>query len=157
MKPKNYKLTKNFSLYEYMEGQAMPNEAIKLAWQNFTPEIEEKIKLFMPVVQEIRDWVNVEFRNENQGKEIGLVITSGFRSKEWEIKQGRSGKSQHTICACDIKAVNCPPLLALDIHKAIYSRWDKVWNGGLAIKYGNINATGFIHIDPRKERKRWVY
>lgn len=151
-KPTNYQLTKNFSLYEYMEGQAMPTNAIKLAWMYFTPELEAKIKAFMPELQSIRDWANAEFKFENNGKEIGIAITAGYRPKEWELMQGRSGNSQHTICAVDFRFINCPKPLADDILQAVYDKYNKTWKGGLAIKQGS-----FIHLDPLPGGRRWKY
>ncbi len=152
-KKQNYNLTPNFTLYEYMQGEAMPNEAIRLAWQDFTTDNETAVQKFMPTIQAIRDWVNSEFKNENNGKSISLVITCGFRSRQWELKQGRSGNSQHTICAVDFMVGNCNLQLSKDILKAVFERWDKFYIGGLAIN----EKANFIHIDYRGKKARWSY
>lgn len=67
---------------------------------------------------------------------IPFIITSAFRNKEWELKQGRNGTSSHTKgLAVDLKAEN-----SVNRHKII-----------VALLSVGLNRIGigknFIHVD----------
>ena len=85
------KLTANFTLEEFIEGE-MPKEAIRLNYDLITVEQRKNIGLIANELQKLRDKTKAEFGS----KFSGFKITSGLRQKEWELKQGRSGNSQHT-------------------------------------------------------------
>jgi len=158
MKKNNYKITDNFSLYDYMEGASMPQQAIELAWKHFTDANEAAIKAFMPELETIDARVKELFGNDK-----GVKITSGFRPKAWEILKGRPGTSQHTIVAIDFDLTGFASVKdESDAIAKLYKELDKTWKGGLAIKdptyeNGKITKSGFIHIDPRGFKTRWKY
>ena len=166
MKPENTKLSEHFTLYEYVEGAAMPNNAIEMNWKAWSDEHEAKVKEHIETLEQLRTWLNHCYKSHNDDKTISLSITAGFRCLEWEKHQGRSGNSQHTVCAFDIKASNCSRELSIKLHNAIYNYFDaNKWMGGLAIKHAT-SGTGFIHLDfrtPTQEHvkrgygARWVY
>jgi uncharacterized protein YcbK (DUF882 family) len=153
MKKNNYKITDNFSLYQYMEGVSMPKQAIELAWKHFTAENEAAIKAFMPELETILSRVKELF-----GTDKGIRITAGFRPVAWEKLKGRDGTSQHTIVAIDFDLTGFETIEKQAAAIAIlYRELDKTWTGGLAIKKPSKGKSGFIHIDPRKAKARWNY
>lgn len=147
------KLTNNFSLKEFLEGK-MPKEAIKLNYALLTIEQSKNIILIAEKLQEIRGLTKAEFGS----KFTGFKITSGLRQKEWEIKQKRSGNSQHT----QGWAVDFQPICA-DADYLIIFAWVfkslQDFNGGVAQKKPNLQAglKGFIHLDLRGVKARWEY
>lgn len=153
-------LTKNFRLYEFIEAQ-MPDEAIALNWKYFLPEYILRWELLALELEKMRKLINDNFESDLLFPEIGIRISAGFRCKEWELIRGRSGNSQHTICAADIQPVRCSMEQAVKILHFIYSKYNEYWKGGLAIKYpskqGNLLLIGFVHIDIRGKRARWTY
>lgn len=174
---KKINLTKNITFHEYMEG-TLPTLAYNLNWKSFNnlndtqkEEFINKAKQVAIEVQKERDYINEHFKHENNNKEFTVLITSGFRCKEWELHQGRSGASQHTIAAIDFVIMNCSLELSAKIHKDIFDRRNKSWLGGFAIKYpttskGKLTTSGFIHIDCRQPDTyqiqrgygaRWIY
>lgn len=167
MKPQNYKLSQNFTLYEYVEGYIMPKEARDMNWKAWNETLEKAVKDNIHHLQEIRDWVQEKFKEKNNGNPIPIIITAGFRCKEWELKQRGKDTSQHTICAFDFTAFAKDTALSIEINKAVYDYiHNKKWMGGLAIKHPSNGTTGFIHIDfrtPTSEHirrgygARWVY
>jgi hypothetical protein len=151
----NTKLTRNFHLYEFIEAQ-LPFEAVALNWKNisaFKMDLWERQAL---EIQRMRNMVNQNFKSDLGFDEIGIRILSGFRCREWELIRKRSGNSQHTICATDTQPTNCSRDQAIKINLWIHEQY-KDWPGGLAIKHGSGDLVGFIHLDPREGRARWVY
>jgi hypothetical protein len=78
-----------------------------------------------------------------------LIITSAYRPPHINAAVGGASNSQHLYsesAAVDfyIKDVSL---------SAIYNYLDPIWTGGLAISHRD----GFIHIDGRGYRDRWVY
>ena len=158
---KNFNLTRNITFNEYMEG-TLPFLARKMNWDYFNKldiqEQEQFIKRATRICQElqnIRNWVNLKFGNELNDEEFKVQITSGFRCKEWELHQKRSGKSQHTISAIDFKILSSSLKFNAEVMAEIFEKYDKTWLGGIAIKKptlraGKIISTGFIHIDNRQ-------
>ena len=134
-------------------------------------EFIEKAKNVAKEVQIERDYINEHFKNKNNNKEFTILITCGFRCKEWELHQGRSGLGQHPIAAIDFVISNCDVELSAEMHKDIFNRRYKTWLGGFAIKYPStynkkMTVSGFIHLDcrtPDREQKqrgygaRWIY
>jgi len=155
------KLTKNFSLYEFIEGQ-LPPQAIELNWRHLNEMDLAKIEQAAQHAQTIRDLINQEFKSDLSHKEIGLRITSGFRCRAWELAQGRSGNSQHTIAAYDCQPTNCSNEQAVGILAWLHNRFKRTYVGGLAIKKptvekGKYTKVGFIHFDFRGHVARWEY
>jgi uncharacterized protein YcbK (DUF882 family) len=157
------KLTANFSLKELIEAQ-MPADAIRINNEDITDAEKENCKRIAEVLQDLRNKVNAKFRGKG-GRGIGLRITSGYRSKRWELLRGRSGNSMHVqALAADVVPVNCVnDAQYIEIYKWILHEY-RNWNGGLAnmdykFKKGStteIESYGFIHID-LGTRRRWKY
>ena len=72
---------------------------------------------------------------------IPFIATSGFRSEEWELKQGRDGTSSHTKgLAIDLKAEDSP------------TRY-KLINSLLSVGLNRIGiGKNFIHVDMDKDK-----
>jgi len=72
---------------------------------------------------------------------IPIIPTSGFRSEEWELKQGRDGTSSHTKgLAIDLKAEDSP------------TRY-KLINSLLSVGLYRIGiGKNFIHVDMDKDK-----
>lgn len=147
------KLTANFELKEFIEGQ-MPKEAIKMNYDQITEQQKKNIGLIAVELQKLRDKTKAEFGS----KFTGFKITSGLRQKAWEIKQKRSGNSQH------VKgwAVDFQPICANEDYLIIFG-WVfnqlENFNGGVAQKKPDLarGLKGFIHLDLRGSRARWEY
>lgn len=100
-------------------------------------------------------------------KNIGLMVTSGWRCKQWEFLKGRNGTSFHTIAAVDVRPTNCSPEMAVEIlawMDEFYSSKEPGhgWFGGFAVakpRYsatGELQSIGFAHYDLGR-RRRWKY
>jgi len=157
----NTQLTENFSLYEFIEGQ-LPPEGVAMNWKHIAEMEIVKLKQAAEHAQSIRDLVNTEFKSDNSYKEIGLRITSGWRCRAWELHQGRSGNSQHTIAAYDAQPTNCSNEQAVAILAWLLNKYKRSYVGGLASKKpsianGRYVTIGFIHFDFRGKIARWEY
>ena len=147
------KLTANFTLEEFIDGE-MPKEAIKMNYDLISDEQRKNIGLIAVELQKLRDKTKAEFGS----KFTGFKITSGLRQKAWELKQKRSGNSQHTKGW----AVDFQPICANEDYMIIFNWIFKQlenFNGGVAQKKPNLKAglKGFIHLDLRGSRARWEY
>ena len=153
-------LTKHFRLYEFLEAQ-MPWEAISMNWKYIQPDHIDRWERMALELEKVRKLVNDNYKSDINFPEIGLRITAGYRCKEWELFRGRSGNSQHTICAVDFQPINTSREFAAKILQFVYDKYYHWWAGGLAIKHpskeGNILLIGFIHLDPREKKARWIY
>lgn len=157
----NRQLTKNFSLYEFIEG-SLPPDGVALNWKNIHQMDISRIEEAAHHAQSIRDLINREFRSDLGHPEIGLRITSGWRCRDWELRMGRSGDSQHTIAAYDAVPLLCSKNQAVSIIGFLYHRFSRSYVGGFAIKKptyegGQIILPGFVHFDFRGKIARWVY
>lgn len=160
----NRKITDNFSLYEFIEA-TLPAEAVALNWKHISEFREAEFIKLANFLQSLRNSINQQFRAENNGNEIGLRITSGFRCKAWERLRKRSGDSQHTIAAADVQPTNCSPQLAVKIMDHLCKKYHPRTTGhfgGFAIKRpdienGRILRIGFLHYDLRGWTARWEY
>ncbi len=157
----NKRLTTNYTLWEMIEGQ-LPENGKRMNWSNIDQMDLLKIQEAAEHAQVIRDLINKEFKSDISTKEIKLRINSGWRCRDWELNQKRSGKSQHTIAAYDAVPINCSPELAARIIAWLYGRFSRSYMGGLAIKdptiqNGIIVSAGFIHFDFRGHVARWKY
>jgi len=156
----NQKLTDHFWLYEFLEAQ-MPQEAIAMNWKYIKESDIPVWKFLADDLEKMRTLVNENFTSDIGFPEIGIRISAGYRCKEWELFRGRSGNSQHTVCAADIQPTGCSREQAVKIIHWIFVKYNEWWSGGLAMKspskQGNILLIGFLHIDPRNKRARWSY
>ncbi len=162
----DYQLSKHFSLYEIMEGSELPKEAIEMNWKHFDEFNKQKFIELCAFMDDVREIINIEFKSDTSKAEIGFEVTAGFRCKEWELHQGRSGNSQHIIAAVDVQAFNCSNIMSAQILGWLYRKYNDRTTGhkgGFAIKRpkfdgkGNAVLVGFIHFDLRKEIARWEY
>jgi hypothetical protein len=154
----NKQLTKNISLKECLEGVVMPKEAIDMAWKHLNRDIENNLQLIAEAVQEDRDYVNRRFKSDLNDKEISVIITAGFRPKEWEWLQDRSGDGQHPLgTALDYCFGNVSLKLAQELTRAVYRKNEKEkWMGGLAIKKPSEITTGIVHKDNRTPSEKHI-
>ncbi len=121
-----------------------------------------EIQILANELQSLRDLVNCKFQKEN-GREIGVQITSGLRAKEWELFRGRSGNSQHIYGhAADFRFVGVKDARLLKKINEFTIQHYKYWMGGLA----HTKSFSFIHLDHRAAEPlhisrgygaRWVY
>ena len=156
-KPNNHKLTPHFTLFEYVEG-TLPQRAIDLNWKNIAQCDLNKAILLLQKIEQVRADINANFVTDNpQGGEIGLNITSGWRCKEWELLQGRSGNGQHPIAAVDVVPSNVSKKLSGEIMAYLEKKYWRTWGGGFAIKKPTSITTGFAHFDNRADKARWYY
>lgn len=147
------KLTANFTLEEFMEGE-LPKEAIKLNYDLITTEQRKNIGLIAEELQKLRDKTKAEFGS----KFSGFKITSGLRQREWELKQGRSGNSQHVKgWAVDFQPI-CDKEDYLIIFVWVFKQLER-FKGGVAQKKPDLSRglKGFIHLDLRGSVARWEY
>ena len=152
----NYILDEFIRVYGVQKATEMNYQDIKL--EHIT-NIETVLSRF---TQLIRDVINDEFEEAN-GTEIGVRVVCGFRSKRWDISQGRSGNGEHPKAnAVDIMPINCKnDDMYLKVFYFICS-YLSMDSGGFAVKYptfenGKIKTYGFIHKDFRENRARWTY
>ncbi len=155
----NKKLSEHFTLYEIIEGKALHPTAIRWNWKWFEGEFNEPAFVELcEYMEDVRAWVNDSFVSDlDPDKPITLIVNSGFRCKQWEWKQGRSGNSQHTIAAMDVVPGNISRELAVEIMEAIYEHYSVYHIGGFAISEPTETRLGFIHFDLRGWRAQWTY
>lgn len=133
-------LTKNFHLDEFIKSRFYDAESQAKVIQiyNDTPSVQHNIQKLANQLQILRDHLNRPIK-----------INIAFRPVFWELKQGRSGNSKHTLGqASDIVVKNMPPAqVKVEIEKLIAS--GDILQGGLSA-YDN-----FTHYDIRKTKARW--
>jgi hypothetical protein len=153
-----------FSLHEIIEGRALPAYAIKLNWQHFNEFDALRFGNLCAQLDQVRDYINDNFKSDTGADEIGLQVNAGFRCKAWELHRGRSGNSQHTLGALDVVPSGCSIELADEILADLdkkYSPRNVGWQGGFK-RYaatigedGGIDRPGFAHFDNRGRVARW--
>jgi len=157
------KLTPNFKLKEFIHWPAKTSMsdadkflASKYAQGNFTYEHYVMYKMMANFLEHVRHVVHVD--DVCNGHHYAIIITSGFRPKIWEKYRGRSGDSQHTICAVDFVVYN-KTLGQLDYEATldVFEDYKDDFNGGIAVKYTEDKQGAiFCHIDFGR-RARWEY
>ena len=163
MKHSNRKITNNFWLHEFLTVNTNP-KAFPINMEDVKDSDIVKIETILaPFSQDIRDWVNEQFKAENNGIEIGLEIICAYRSVRWEKMQGREGKGTHPLAiAIDFKPLNCKDdNMYMRVFYSIAAKL-VTSDGGFACKYptyksGKISNYGFIHKDFRNGFARWNY
>jgi hypothetical protein len=156
----NYKLSANFSFWEFVEGTVMSKQGHAMNWKNIKQCDRLLQKKMAESLQHVRLVINQNFKHKNNNKEIGLEVTSGWRCTEWELFRGRSGKSQHPIAAADVIPTGVSKELSDEIILWLndkYSPRQNGWNGGFAIKRPTKTTSGFAHFDIRSGIARWEY
>lgn len=159
---KNEQIQPNYILDEFIRVYGV-SKATEMNYQDIKPEHIATIKnVLAPAVQNVRNAVNIYFKEVN-GSEIGIRVVCAFRTKRWDISQGRSGNGEHPKCnAIDIMPINCKDDdMYLKVFYLIASSFSDS-DGGFAIKMptfenGKIKTYGFIHKDFRGFKARWNY
>jgi uncharacterized protein YcbK (DUF882 family) len=122
------KLTNNFSLAEFQskDGSAFPDNVV------------ENLKVLAVQLQALRDQL---------GKSI--TITSGYRSKEHNLKIGGALDSYHVRgMAADIQVVGMKP-------KEVYETIEKLIAEGKMLEGGLGQYKSWCHYDHRGRKIRW--
>ena len=121
-------ITNNFWLKEFLRGSNMPKEAIAMNdIEKLTPEQLIGIGVVAHQMQIIRDATKKEFGSDFGG----FVITAGVRQLEWELKQGRSGRSQHVSgWAVDFQPI-CEEEKYMLIFNWIFNKFEPTHKGCL--------------------------
>ena len=152
---KNKQITTNFSLKEYLEGTAMPKAAIAMNYEYFDEAMMPKIEELLKELQDLRDITKFKFGSKFKG----FRITAGLRTREWDISKKRSGNSMHTkYMAVDFQPI-CNKNDYMEIFNFVFNTYNPTWAGGFAKKEPNLKKRkkGFIHLDTRRQKVRWVY
>lgn len=134
------KLTKNFNSEEFAcnDGTAVP--------EKFLPNVQKLAKN----LQIIRDRVNEKY-GKAVGKEIGIVVNSGYRTATYNKKVGGAPSSQHlTASAGDSKAVGITIKQYYDTIIELIKE-GKIHNGGVGL------YNTFVHYDVRQSPARWDF
>lgn len=157
-------LSEHFSLYEIIEGKAMPAYGIQLNWQHIDELDDSRFVDLCRQMEGVRAYINDNFKSDTGESEIGLTVNAGFRCKAWELHRGRSGTSQHVLGAVDVVPSGCSMELADEILADLdkkYSPRNVGWQGGFK-RYaatisedGGIDKPGFAHFDNRGRVARW--
>jgi len=123
---------------EFTVNQWASNDEQKRSDDSLTPEIVANLKELAENLQVLRDYLNSP-----------ININIAFRPKWWELKQGRSGKSQH--CLGKAADIVCKDFTPKEVHATIklLIKDGKMSQGGL----GSYNS--FTHYDIRKTKARW--
>lgn len=171
------KLSRYFSRYEMIEAKLpvvsdnrgnIIADAKAMNWKNIAEYNEARYVALCLRMDEVRISINKQFRSDvNTSRDIGLLVTSAFRCREWELYRRRSGTSQHCVgAAVDVQPTNCSPELSVKIIAWLKDKyWPTTsgWKGGFAIKEptmgrsGEISSVGFAHFDGRATNARWTY
>ena len=113
-------LSKNFNLREFIEAKAIDKAYYPGFWVALEKNKEHQKNLadLAKRLQKLRDKINKIFQTPDGVK---FIITSSYRPLDYELKKGRSGRSQHVLGkAADIVPVNIPiPLLYQKIEKEL--------------------------------------
>ena len=137
------KLTKNFSLDEFIESRFYDEEPQEKVWESYNENIGELLPYLSKLanqLQVLRDCIG-----------MSIYINISYRPVWWEHKQGRLGNSQHCLGkAADIVVPGMTPDDVADTIEHLISRGD-ILQGGLG-RYDT-----FTHYDIRKTKGRWDY
>lgn len=136
------KLTKNFDLSEFIYSDFYNPSQQKKVLKSFDEDdsIFFNIQKLANNLQVLRDYI---------GKPISINIS--YRPLWWELKQGRSGNSQHVLGkAADIVIKGMSTKEVHDTIEMLIERGDML-QGGLGL------YNSFVHYDIRKTRARWDY
>ena len=134
------KLTNNFYLKEFIESRFF-GEHQDLVLMSY----KEEEDILLPNLLKLTE--QLQILRDYTGLPISINIA--YRPKWWELKQGRSGNSQHVLCkAADIVIQGMKPS---DTHKLI-----EYLIGKEVLKIGGLGSyKTFTHIDIRDNKARW--
>lgn len=135
------KLTKNFTLEEFIESRFYTEEVQEGVWISYDTDcetLEPNLQRLASNLQVLRDYV---------GKSV--IINIAYRPAWYEINMGRSGTSQHCSAkAADIVVSGMTPDEVADTIELLIAE-DKMEQGGLG-RYDT-----FTHFDVRGSKARW--
>lgn len=135
-------LAKNFWLSEFLFSDFYSPRNQERVLQSYLddPEVFINAKGLADNLQVLRDYLG-----------CAISVNIGYRPKWWEIKQGRSGNSQHVKgWAADIIAEDYTPRQVQDAIEHLIET-GKMKEGGL----GRYNS--FTHYDLRGNKARWDF
>ena len=134
------KITDNFNLIEFIESDFFGEHQDKVL-----ESFRENESVLMPNLQKLAE--QLQILRDYTG--LPIKINIAYRPKWWEIKQGRSGSSQHVLCkAADIVIIGLKPSETYDLIERLVEE-GSLNIGGL----GKYNS--FTHIDVRENKARW--
>lgn len=137
------KLTKNFSLDEFIESRFYDEESQEKVWESYNENLGE----LLPYISKLAS--NLQTLRDSIDRPIYINIS--YRPVWWEHKQGRSGNSQHCLGkAADIVVPGMTPDEVADKIEELISDGDML-QGGLG------RYESFTHYDIRKTKGRWDY
>ena len=137
------KLTKNFSLDEFIESRFYDEESQESVWESYNENIGE----LLPYISKLASQLQVLRDSINKP----IFINISYRPLWWEHKQGRSGNSQHCLGkAADIVVPGMTPDEVADKIEELISNGDML-QGGLGL------YDTFTHYDIRKTKGRWDF
>ncbi len=134
----NKQITQNFKLDEFLLSKFYDKDQQKKVLESVDHRVLENIHQLAEELQVLRNKLDQPIK-----------INIGFRPLWWELKQGRSGSSQHVKGkAADIRANGLKPkYVAAKIEQLI--REGKMSEGGLS------DYNTFTHYDIRGYKARW--
>ena len=134
------KLTKNFSLVEFLESVFYDDDQQELVYKSF----DQDSKLQLNVIELAQ---NLQVLRDKVAAPISINIA--YRPKWYELLMGRSGNSKHTLgMAADIKVKGMRPKEVNAIIENLIKE-GKMKEGGLGL-YKTFN-----HYDIRGTKARW--
>jgi uncharacterized protein YcbK (DUF882 family) len=135
------KLTKNFSLDEFIESRFYDEESQEKVWESYNEDIGD----LLPYISKLAS--NLQALRDSIKKPVCINIS--YRPVWWEHKQSRSGNSQHCLGkAADIVVPGMTPDEVADKIEELISDGDML-QGGLG------RYESFTHYDIRKTKARW--
>lgn len=135
------KLTKNFSLDEFLQSRFYNREQQQKVIESFIDDESE----LLPNIQKLAN--NLQLLRDYLGKPIHINIA--YRPLWYELSKGRSGNSKHVLgIAADIKVKGLSANKVYSAIELLIARGDML-QGGLGY------YKSFIHYDTRKVRARW--
>ncbi len=161
-------LSRYFKRHQIIEGTAIPIKARALNWK-YIDDYIRKETLFIKLCQALDNVIldlNQSFKHILADGTLTFSVSSGYRCREWEILQKRSGKSQHcTAAALDIYPITnkLTDKQLVEVMTCLQQKYWETWPGGFAVKAPTFNndkslkSIGFIHFDLRPTKVRWYY
>ena len=135
----NVQLTANFWLDELIFSDFYsPRNQEKVLESFYDDNLFEQAKKLAEHLQVIRDYLG-----------CAVSVNIAYRPKWWELKQGRSGASQHVLMlAGDIVSEDHSPKQVFDAIEFLIETGK--------IKEGGLHAyNSFVHTDTRGRKARW--
>ncbi len=134
------KLTNNFYLKEFIESRFFGDDQdrVLMSYKEDEDTLLPNLLKLSEQLQILRDYTG-----------LPISVNIAYRPKWWELKQGRSGNSQHVLCkAADIVIQGLKPF-------ETYSLIEYLIDKGV-LKIGGLGSyKSFTHLDIRENKARW--